>query len=344
MVGHQPWLLAIAQAIVASLAAPVILAIGMRALGLPVAATGAALAALHPGLLAYTLKLHPLGLDVLLLSLLVLWVGWLGTRPRDGVVAGVALGLNLMTRPTFFLAGLVALAVQSRSLRRHLVPMSLAVVVGVTIALPWIGRNYLVFGRPVFISTSLEDVWKGNNPAATGSSYLASGEDVFSAMPTRMRTRLTGVSELELNDVFGEEILAFVVEQPAQFLSLAARKFVYFWWFSPQSGLFYPGSWLAAYQVYDFVVLSLAAVGVFAILRIGPPESRRLVWLLLSISLTIAAVHSLSYVEGRHRWGVEPLLLLLTAQGAFYLAAYFPLRTRVSTTQLQTRNPTNSTE
>jgi hypothetical protein len=42
--------------------------------------------------------------------------------------------------------------------------------------------------------------------------------------------------------------------------------------------------------------------------------------MLLSISLTLAVVHALSYVEGRHRWGIEPLLLLLTARGLFVLA------------------------
>src|SRR5207248_2200889 len=67
--GHQPVLLAVVQAVIASLAAPVIFAVGARAFGWPIAGLGAAMAALHPGLLAYTTKLHPLGTDVLLLAL-----------------------------------------------------------------------------------------------------------------------------------------------------------------------------------------------------------------------------------------------------------------------------------
>src|SRR2546430_9067109 len=54
--------------------------------------------------------------------------------------------------------------------------------------------------------------------AASGSSYLASGEDVFSVMPGRMRTRLSAASELELNDVFGDEVLSFIREEPTEFL------------------------------------------------------------------------------------------------------------------------------
>src|SRR5207245_2510031 len=71
--GHTPVLLAVVQALLAALVAPVIFAAGERAFGAQIAALGAALAAFHPGLLAYSLKLHPLGLDVLLMALLVLW-------------------------------------------------------------------------------------------------------------------------------------------------------------------------------------------------------------------------------------------------------------------------------
>jgi Dolichyl-phosphate-mannose-protein mannosyltransferase len=332
LVGNQPWILALLQAVAASLAAPVILAIGYRPLGPVVASIGASLAALHPGALAYTLKLHPLGLDVLLLSLLVLWLGSIGSRSRDGLLTGVALGLNLMSRPTFFLAGVVALVLPWQSLRRHVLPVSLAVIVGVSIALPWVGRNWMVFGRPVFITTGLEDVWKGNNPAASGSSYLASGQDVFTAMPSSMRLRLNAASELQMNDVFGDEVVSFIRDKPGEFLTLVARKFYYFWWFSPQSGLFYPSSWLAAYQVYDGVILALAALGAISILRFGSPEARRLLGLLATITLTIALVHALTYVEGRHRWGIEPLLLLLTAEGLVGLLTYFRVRARAIST------------
>ncbi len=329
--GHQTTMLAVVQAVVASLAAPAIFAIGVRPLGALAAGLGAILAALHPGLLVYTLKLHPLGLDVLLLSLLVLWFSSMSSRPRDALVAGIALGLNLMTRPTFFLAGIVALAVRRQPLRGHLLSVGLAAIVAVTIALPWVGRNWMVLGRPVFMTTGLEDVWKGNNRAASGSSYLASGEDVFSMMPGQMRTRLSAASELELNDVFGDEVLSFIREEPTEFLGLVARKFYYFWWFSPQSGLFYPSAWLASYQVYDALILGLAALGALKIIHGGTPDARRLLVVLGTISLTISLVHALAYVEGRHRWGVEPLLLLLTAQGLLTLAGY--LRVRVLATR-----------
>jgi Dolichyl-phosphate-mannose-protein mannosyltransferase len=319
--GHDPQVLAAVQAVIASLAAPVIFVIGARAFGCPVAALGAALAALHPGLLVYTLKLHPLGIDVLLLALMVFWVGRAGDGMRNGVLAGLSLGLSLMSRPTLFLAGLVTLGLRWGRSRASLASILATVAVAVMVASPWVARNWVVLGRPVFISSSLEDVWKGNSPAASGSSYLPNGRDVFSSAPPELLTRLQLASELEVNDIFGQEIIAFVTRQPGEFVALSARKFVYFWWLSPQAGLLYPSSWLAAYTLYAAVTSTFAAVGALAILRgRGNPKERSLLGTLAAISFVLAVIHALSYVEGRHRWGVEPLLLLLTARGIFAMA------------------------
>ena len=179
------------------------------------------------------------------------------------------------------------------------------------------GRNWAVLGRPVFTTTGMEDVWKGTNPAASGSGLLPNGADAFSAAPPGMRLRFSTLSEVDLNAFFGEEVVEFAVQQPEAFFGLIARKFLYFWWASPQMGMLYPTDWLNMYLVYAASVLALAALGAVSIVRRGTPAARSLLWTIGSISLTIATLHALAYVEGRHRWGIEPLLLLLTAQGAF---------------------------
>jgi hypothetical protein len=318
--GHHPMVLAAVQAVIASLAGPVIFVIGARAFGWQVAGLGAALATLHPGLLIYTMKLHPLGLDVLLMAVVVFWVGRAGDGMCDGILAGLSLGMGLMSRPTLFVAGVAALGVRWLGSRRALLPIAAAIAVAVMVASPWVLRNWVVLGRPVFISTSLEDVWKGNNPTSSGSSYLPSGRDIFAAAPPELLLRLQQASELQLDDVFGQEVIAFVTQQPGEFVALSARKFVYFWSRSPQTGLLYPRSWLGAYGLYAAVILTFAAVGAIAIVGHGSPQERSLLGTLVAISLVLATIHALSYVEGRHRWGIEPLLLLLTARGFFATA------------------------
>jgi hypothetical protein len=320
LVGHQPLALAVVQAVIASLAAPVIFAIGARVFGWQVAGVGAVLAALHPGLLAYTWKLHPLGLDVLLLALAVLWVLRMNDGVRSGLMAGLTLGATLMSRPTFFIACVAALGFRWLNRRRLAAPTLAALALALIVALPWVVRSWSVLGRPVFISSSFEDVWKGNNPSASGSSYMPNGQDVFAAASPELQARFTQATELQLNEVFTLEVVAFVSQHPGDFVGLTARKFAYFWWSSPQMGLLYPPMWLTAYQGYALVIFGFGIVGVVTILRSGRADERELLGVLAAISLSLAVIHALAYVEGRHRWGVEPLLLLLTARGIFVVA------------------------
>ena len=317
--GHQPMLLALVQAVLASLATPVIYSLGAPILGRRSALVGALLSALHPGLLAYSLKLHALNLDVLLLVLLVLMLMSVDQRPRTGVRAGVALGLNLMTRPTFFLAGALALVVRWLMGRAGFRAGFVAALIALLIVSPWIARNWAVVGQPVIVSTGFEDVWKGNNPLASGSAHLASGEDLMAVAPPELRARLNSSTEMELNEIFTAEVLSFVQTHPDQFAVLTIKKFVYFWTFSPQTGLLYPSEWLLPYQMYYVVIASLGILGAVRILKEKDKRATELLVTLAVVSLVIASIHALAYVEGRHRWGIEPLLLLLTGHGALYV-------------------------
>jgi Dolichyl-phosphate-mannose-protein mannosyltransferase len=322
LVGHAPLLLAIVQAVLASLAVPVIFVIGERSVGTAGALVGAALAALHPGLLAYTLKLHPLGIDVLLLVLLVYWSLRSGSSSSSPVVAGLTLGLSAMSRPTFFVAGVAVFGVGwlTRHLERRYVVATLAVAI--LVPMPWVARNWVALGQPVLISTSFEDIWKGNNELASGSSYVSAGTTAFDVAPVDLRQRIMAADELQTNSIFEQKTLEFVQQRPVDFGSLVLRKFFYFWWLPQQAGVMYPPEWLGAYQVYAIVILSLAVMGAVGIVRSGTADERALLIALATVGMTLAALHALSYVEGRHRWSIEPLLLLLTARGLLSSASW----------------------
>jgi hypothetical protein len=150
--------------------------------------------------------------------------------------------------------------------------------------------------------------------------------------PAELRARLQSAGELELNDIFTSEVVSFVEGNPREFVVLTLRKFVYFWTFSPQAGLLYPSQWLLPYQIYYTFAALLGLLGIARILQTGNPGGRDLLVVLATVSLTIAAIHALAYVEGRHRWGIEPLLLPLTAHGAVYLWDRFG-RSRPATPQ-----------
>lgn len=320
--GHHPLLLATVQAVIASLAVPVLYLIAVGPFGPHKATLGAVLAALHPGLLAYTLKLHPLGLDVLLMALLVWWTSQRQWSAFHRVLAGMTLGLCLMARPTFFLAGLSAWLARWRLHRNELWILITATIIALAVAAPWVARNWLLLGQPLLISTGFEDVWKGNNRAATGSGYVAPDTTVFDVAPAQLIERLSNTDEVGANALFAEETLDFVQQRPAQFASLVVRKFYYFWWLPAEAGLLYPRGWVSAYQVYTLTIYAFALIGTIGILRSGTSRERELLITVASIGLTLSVVHALAYVEGRHRWGLEPLVLLIAARGMVSVAAW----------------------
>ena len=87
---------------------------------------------------------------------------------------------------------------------------------------------------------------------------------------------------------------------------------------SPTTGLLYPRRWLLAYGAYYLGALALAAVGLRRVFRIGgAPLTRAL--LLVAYLLCLSGVQSLYYVDGRHRWGVEAMLLALSGGGSAVL-------------------------
>jgi hypothetical protein len=117
-------------------------------------------------------------------------------------------------------------------------------------------------------------------------------------------SRIQLSSELELNDVFGQEVTEFVTQRPLDFVELSARKFVYFWWMSPQAGLLYPSTWLAAYGLYAVVILTFIppALQRSCAAAVGGKSG-----VLATISFVLACIPRCIVCRGPPRWGVRHL-------------------------------------
>jgi len=107
---------------------------------------------------------------------------------------------------------------------------------------------------------------------------------------------------------------AFIREHPSEFVRLTAVKMLQFWWIAPQTGLLYPRSWFLAYIMYYVLVLLLAMIGAWSIWRMGKLPRQQLL-LIAVFLLALSLLQSLYYVEGRHRWAVEPILIAISGVG-----------------------------
>ena len=313
--------LLVLQMLAGSLTAVLIAAIGTRLFNRQAGLAGGILAACHPGLIVYaSLKAHALTIDALSFCV-VLWqlLQWGRERSvRRSVWAGLALGLSLLERPTaiaflpaaaawFFLT---AAASERRAAVKQVVLLSACAFL---VILPWTIRNTLIHRQLVFMrSTNWEVFWRGNNPSATGHSYVAPERLVLDTLPPEAVAQLHRLrDEMQQARWFRDRAFAFIRAHPAEFLLLTLKKWYYFWWFAPQTGTLYPRAWLYGYQALFVMVLWLVVACARAVAIHGTSEQRQAVMLIGLMLLALSLIQSLHYVEGRHRWVVEPFLLLL---------------------------------
>lgn len=288
------------------------------------AAAAGLLVAAHPGLIVYAAtKAHPMTWDALFFALAALQFLRLREQPslRRALELGLIVGIGTLSRATIIIflpiGALWLLWGTPRSAWPAVVrDVVVAGLLATACLAPWTIRNYLVHHQFVFVvSTDGDTFWRGNNPYATGHSYASSGRLVLDSLTMEERQELDRQpTEMAQSAWFKARANAFIRDHPWQFVRLTATKFFYFWWFAPQTGVRYPASWFWASAAYYVAALFCAGVGAFRILKTGSHAVRQAV-LLAALLLALSLLQSLYYVEGRHRWGVEPLLLVISGGG-----------------------------
>ncbi len=279
------------------------------------------LMAMNPGLIIYaSTKAHPLTFDALFFTL-VLWQFWrLRDQPRLGraVAVGGVIGLGVLSRATVGvfvpLGCLWLLATSARQdWPKLLGPCVVVGVCAVAVVAPWTIRNTLIHHEFVPIVTVDSHVfWRGNNPAATGTSHIDAENLVIDALPAEAEAELRGLpSEMAQSRWFQRRAFEFIEANPGAFARLTLRKLFYFWWFAPQTGVLYPVLWLRGYQVYYVLALLLTGLGLWGIVSRGRARARHECLLIVTLLVGLSGLQSLYYVEARHRWAVEPLVLVL---------------------------------
>lgn len=306
------------------------------------AATGAGLiAALHPGALIYSGRLHAQTLDVFLIVLTFrLLLGIDRDRRLLAIVgSGIVAGLAVASRGTML--GFYALWAVWFVVRKSRPPLETARIAGglalggILALSPILLDGYRRHARLIPLRTdSGVNFWIGNHPGASGTSHSLSDDPkpVMNSRPPALAEGILGMNEVEQNAAFAAAALDFIRNDPAAFLTLFAKKLKYFWWFSPHTGLLYPATWTTLYRIYYATILVLASIGfgISASSKSTPSRTCTQVFLLLAGAISVS--QALFYVEGRHRWQIEPLLLVFATGGAvrLYRAAVVSVRSEAA--------------
>jgi 4-amino-4-deoxy-L-arabinose transferase-like glycosyltransferase len=292
-----------------------------------------ALVALQPSLLYYSVvKSDPLPLNAFLLSLIALFGTILVDRPEPPSTFGFGLlvALGTLSRGTPAIAlPIVALILAAKGRSRAFIPvLSMALGFGLGLS-PWLIRNAIYVGEPLITSTSGENFWRGNNERATGGIVDKTGRTLTdlspdaradSPFPPAIREVLALGSEADRQRVFTAEAWRFIRSQPRQALLLFAEKMKIFWWRVKSRPGDYPEMQARLYEWIYRTELLLAVAGLGALaagrLPLSPRSGPMTLTLLMALILGISVLQSAFYVQGRHRFLIEPLLLVLTAWGA----------------------------
>jgi hypothetical protein len=167
--------------------------------------------------------------------------------------------------------------------------------------------------------------WLGNNPNFSGSALDIKGEPVFNSAPAAFKEKTYTLNEAAQNKEFLTAAVKYIYEHPLRFIERTIKKFYYFWWFSPQSGLLYHKIWFILYKILYIFIVTAGLTGIYSTYQEGLFRAKPAIALILLMLLTISFTQSLFYIEGRHRWAIEPIFLIFTAKGLqMFFSKYMP--------------------
>lgn len=259
------------------------------------------------------------------------WVGF--------AVAGCLTALTeAAILPIVFFTGLIILFWRSLPLHKRVRNAAILLVAGLAILGPWTARNYVVHGKLMPVKSSFwVNVWKGNNPHATGTDRLPLSDkqrrqlesvSLFS-MDRIARTgqfddrrqydmlteaqmeRLRGKSEVARAAVFREWATDWIASHPVRYLELAGirlLKTLWIDWDNPKGrNLVYVGS--------RAVLLVLTAVGLVLAVR----QRWRLVWPGLMAGSCLL-LYMATITAARFSFPLEPLAFCFSGLAVVTLA------------------------
>lgn len=326
--GYNHMSVIFSQIIIYSLLCVVVFKIGKDIFNIKTALITVVLLMAHPALLFYTLRYeHTLILDSLMFMLCAFCALIIYDKPiiRNAICFGVILGLASLSRGTalillpLFMAWIILRF--NLPIMRRLYLAALFFLAAMFTVLPWSVRNYIVTKNIILIGAATEEsLWTGNNPHASGSSYNTEGKIILHDLASRdFLQRIYSLDEMGQKKAFEKEAIDFIKTNPAESIKLFLKKFYHFWWLSPQAGIQYPLIFKQIYKVYYIFILTGLFLGLCFIIDNKNKVFYDKLFLIIGIMLCVSFVQSLFYVETRHRWAIEPLLLILSAAGWSYL-------------------------
>ncbi|HVZ60245.1 MAG TPA: hypothetical protein VG892_05620 [Terriglobales bacterium] len=259
-------------------------------------------------------------LATLLLALSVRWAGIDVTQAggmdranrdslsdsREAILLGAVSGLCILVNPALLivvgLCILWACRLRKRQSFNSARPVLLIVLSACAVLAPWMVRNRVVFGRPVFVRSNF---WV---EFALGNYHLSNATGWGGKHPT------VNVEEFKAYKKMGElayveskkvQSLKFLREFPGEFVTLSLNRILIFW--NGDAYFYQPRDAFIYMEAAIFSWVSIAA-GLGLLLSAGRGKQAGI--LFLAIALFYPAVYYITYSQPRYRHAIEPMMLI----------------------------------
>ena len=227
-----------------------------------------------------------------------------GLKPwlKFGALWGIA-ALNSPSLLSFLpFSGMYAWYRSWRSGRKAIGGVVAASLVFCVFVTPWLGRNYRVFGHPVFLRANFgAELRMGNGPYADGTwqYYLHPTHNVAEFQKYKAMGELAYVAERK------KEAVDWIKANPGKFAVVTFRKFVYYWYGVPRA---LDPRWMEPLKNSLFATSSLLA---FFGLGLAFRQRRPHAWLFFWLLLVYPMIYYVVFPHARYRHPVDPEITIL---------------------------------
>jgi 4-amino-4-deoxy-L-arabinose transferase-like glycosyltransferase len=198
--------------------------------------------------------------------------------------------------------------------KRFVAPVVLSAAVFWMTLMPWLVRNYSVFGEPVFVRDNFGNEFRaGNNPLAEGwvvPNYHAGYNPV-------LLTLFKEMGEPAMNTEQAHEATAWIAQHPKRFLVVCFRRFTFFWAGVPRTWTGLPRTGLEQAENLFFLASSLLAIGGLLLALKWRVHG---VFLFATLLGFYPLIYYLTFPQVRYRHPIDPELVIL----AVFLISSFP--------------------
>ena len=330
--GHDLWSVRVVQIVMGAVSCGLLYLVGKRFFSRSAGIAAGVILSLYAPAMFYESLIQKSALDLFLVALLLLVVGYSLEKPGTikWIFAGIIVGLLALARENA-LIWLPVLAIwicwffaSYSGLKR--LAWSASLFLGVLIVLVPVGLRNLKFGGEFVLTTAQmgPNFFIGNNPSATGTyAPLRSGRgdpqfERLDAQELAEKALGRSLTATQVSNYWLQQGWNFIRSQPADWLLLLGKKWLITWNVVEveDSDDFY------VYQQWSSLLRVLAALGHFGLLAplaalgllLSLNEGRRLT-ILYALIVTMAMSVAVFYVFGRYRFPVIPILALFAGAG-----------------------------